>query len=110
VANDYCALGVLHGLSEDGFRVPEDVAVVGYDDIALAGLPFIDLTTVSSRIEEMASLGCEAVIDLVQRRETCVDPTILAPELKIRGTCGASRRQLDTPRAPLALSTSETGR
>lgn len=63
-ANDAVALGVLRELSRLGLRVPEDVAVVGVDDIALAELAEPTLTTVRQPVDE---LGREAVRLLIGR-------------------------------------------
>jgi DNA-binding LacI/PurR family transcriptional regulator len=90
-ANDYMALGVLQGLRELGLKVPDDVAVMGYDDIWLSKFAFIDLSTVSSQIRHMAALACNMLIDLVETRELTRPSLVLAPELVVRGTCGARR-------------------
>jgi LacI family transcriptional regulator len=91
-ANDYSALGVLQGLLERDLRVPDDVAVFGYDDTWVASLPSVNLSTVSSRHEEMGRLGAGLVIELIRRGASSGAPVILDPELRIRGTCGAGHR------------------
>jgi LacI family transcriptional regulator len=62
--NDLAAIGVLRGLIDGGLRVPEDVTVVGYDDIELAAYVDPSLTTVRQSTEEMAR---RAVADLFAR-------------------------------------------
>jgi LacI family transcriptional regulator len=86
VVNDYCALGVLHGLQDLGLAVPRDVAVVGYDDIWPARLPSIALTTVSSRIEAMSTVGTRMLLDMIATGELRADPVVLEPELAVRST------------------------
>ena len=86
VVNDYCALGVLHGLADLGLRVPQDVAVVGYDDIWPARLPSIALTTVSSRIDTMSTVGTRMLLDMIASGDLRADPVILEPELTVRST------------------------
>ena len=44
--NDRSAVGLIFGLRRAGLSVPEDISVIGYDDIPMATLPFVDLTTV----------------------------------------------------------------
>ena len=52
-SNDVMALGAISSILEAGYRVPEDIAIVGYDDISIASHCLIDLTTVAARTEEM---------------------------------------------------------
>ncbi len=63
-ANDESALGGLDALRDRGLRVPEDVSVIGYDDIAMAAHASPPLTTIASDKE---LLGAQAVWHLVQR-------------------------------------------
>ena len=64
--NDMMAFGALNGARAMGFRVPEDIWVVGFDDIAMASWELFDLTTVSQPIVKMAQ---EAVRLLARRIE-----------------------------------------
>jgi LacI family transcriptional regulator len=86
VVNDYCALGVLHGLSDVGARVPGDVAVVGYDDIWPAHLPSIALTTVSSGMHTMGTIGTRMLLRMISEGVTWAEPMTLEPQLVIRAT------------------------
>ena len=67
VANDHMALAVMDCLRfELGLRVPEDVSVVGYDDVAAAGWPSYDLTTVSQPAAEMVAATVEILLDKIE--------------------------------------------
>ena len=57
--NDSVAIGFMFGLRQAGIRVPENVSVIGYDDIHIAGLPFISLTTVSQDVTATAATAIE---------------------------------------------------
>jgi LacI family transcriptional regulator len=86
-ADDESASGAMIALREAGFRIPEDVAVVGFDDTQLAPHLIPPLTTVHAPIEE---IGQQAALQLIQliSGET-VDPvTMLPTELVIRQSCG----------------------
>lgn len=91
VFNDYLAIEVLHILANRGIRVPEDLAVVGCDDIAVARVTSIGLTTVSSHPTLMGERGMRMLADCLRRGDGGpVGREVLAPELRIRRTCGSS--------------------
>lgn len=60
---DYVALGILDAAGRLGLRVPEDLAVVGYNDLDWAGWSMIDLTTVRQPLEEMARAAAGVLFD-----------------------------------------------
>ncbi|MFQ6100338.1 MAG: LacI family DNA-binding transcriptional regulator [Anaerolineae bacterium] len=88
-ADDDSAIGVLAALNDAGKRVPEDVAVVGFDDIALSRYLTPPLTTVRAPTEQV---GREAIKQLVQLiRGEQVEPLVLLPTaLVIRQSCGCA--------------------
>jgi DNA-binding LacI/PurR family transcriptional regulator len=73
-ASDLMAVGALRGLRRSGVRVPDQVAVVGFDDATLAGHTMPRLTTVRQPVEEM---GARSVTELLVADETC--RTIVLP-------------------------------
>lgn len=86
VANDRMALGAMHALRERGVRIPEDVAVTGFDDIEEAAWLAPPLTSVEQPLAEM---GRQAVRRLRSEFEgTEVGPTVLElrAELMVRGS------------------------
>jgi DNA-binding LacI/PurR family transcriptional regulator len=87
--DDESAIGVLAALNQAGKRVPEDTAVVGFDDMYLSRYLVPPLTTVRAPIE---SVGREAIKQLVRLiRGEAADPLVLLPtELVIRRSCGCS--------------------
>jgi len=60
--NDVIALGVLSAARQRGIRVPEELTVVGFDDIPMAGWPIVDLTTVHCDLEALASVAVELLL------------------------------------------------
>jgi DNA-binding LacI/PurR family transcriptional regulator len=69
-----------------GLRVPEDVSVVGFDDIEQAGYPHVALTTVR---QDASRLGAEAVRAVTSRLDDESDDTtnaVIEPELVVRGS------------------------
>jgi len=62
-ANDHLAIGVMHALQEQGLRIPQDVSVIGYDDIPMAALLTPPLTTVRIEREELGALAVRRLMD-----------------------------------------------
>src|SRR5699024_12634172 len=83
--SDLMALGALKKLQAEGMRIPEDVAVIGFDDIASAADDTISLTTVVNPGRELAELAAGMLTDLIDGRETETAVT-LAPRLAARAT------------------------
>jgi LacI family transcriptional regulator len=63
--NDLMAFGAMQSLQKEGLRVPDDVAVAGYDDTPLASITIPGLTSVHQSREEIAFLACELLLDLM---------------------------------------------
>lgn len=85
-ANDAMAIGAMTALSERGLGVPRDVAVVGFDDIAMAAWPAFNLTTLRNPVDQLVA----AVLDLLERRARTPDMAeeviYLEAELVLRGS------------------------
>jgi len=92
-ASDMMAVGALKVLREAGLRVPEDVAVVGFDDIPLASMVEPPLTTVRQPIEQLGSMAVELLISLLENPgEETTHRVVLPTELVIRASCGVRSR------------------
>ncbi|MDW7659601.1 MAG: LacI family DNA-binding transcriptional regulator [Bacillota bacterium] len=85
--NDIIAMGVLQYARDSKIKVPQDLAIIGFDDIACASLPLVGLSTVSQPRDK---LGREALQALVREIDTFPQRTrqriLVKPELKIRST------------------------
>ena len=79
-ANDQMALGVIHGLSDRGLRIPEDVSVVGFDDIPDSRHYLPPLTTVRQDFAALGELAVGLLLDSLAGRETD-GLTVIAPTL-----------------------------
>jgi Transcriptional regulators len=92
-ASDMMAVGAIKVLREAGLRVPEDVAVVGFDDIPLASMVEPPLTTVRQPIEQLGSMAVELLVSLMENPgEETVHRVVLPTELVIRASCGVRSR------------------
>jgi DNA-binding LacI/PurR family transcriptional regulator len=86
--NDTLALGAMAAVRQAGFSIPENFAVVGYDDIPVAAFASPPLTTVRSYAFEQGRIVGEAVIDLVNGKEQGRRTAIVPLELVIRESSG----------------------
>lgn len=89
--NDMMALGAMTAVHEAGLRVPDDIAVVGYDDIRTARFAQPALTTVRAPERELGRLGASMAVDLIHGKTPEQTPVVLPSQLIIRNSCGASR-------------------
>jgi len=87
-ADDYIALGSMRALGEMEVKIPEDVAVVGYDDIELSSHPLIQLTSVNQDVHKMGRLATKNIIDRIAGKSSSEKRIVLEPHLIIRKSCG----------------------
>ena len=90
-ANDQMALGLVHGLTERGLRVPEDVSVVGFDDLPDARHFLPPLTTVRQDFAALGSLALQIIIAAIEG-DDIAEHDIIEPRLIVRGSTAAPRR------------------
>lgn len=86
--NDLTALGFIKRIQELGYKVPDDVAIVGFDDIEQAKYANVPLTTIH---QPVAKIGAAAIENLINRIENkpASHRTIFEPTLVVRESCGA---------------------
>jgi len=84
VGNDHMAIGVLSALRERGIRVPEDVSIVGFDDVPVAGYLYPPLTTVRQDFASLGELIMQKVLVAVEEPETATEDTPLPTHLIVR--------------------------
>ena len=87
--NDKMALGAIKKLNELGLRVPEDVAVIGFDDIPQAAFSIPGLTTVHQPLYEIGKQSCERLIELIHGKTERVQE-VVPIYLVVRESCGAT--------------------
>jgi LacI family transcriptional regulator len=87
--NDIAAIGAIRALRDAGLSVPNDVSVVGFDDILSAAYSTPSLTTVRQPLFEMGKRGAEVLLDRIANREKEYPAEIVvAPELVVRESTG----------------------
>jgi LacI family transcriptional regulator len=89
VASDTMALGAMRALREAGRKVPDGIAVVGFDDLPQATTADPPLTTVRQPIQRAGALAVEMLIDILENGAEPPRHIILPTELVIRASCGS---------------------
>jgi LacI family transcriptional regulator len=83
--NDFLAAGLCRGLAGRGVRIPEDVQVVGYGDLDIAGFGATTLTTVRQPVEELGRAAVELLLDEIEARAEHVhESRVFPPGLVVR--------------------------
>lgn len=82
--NDMIAIGAIKALHERGLRVPEDIGIMGFDNIYMASVVTPSLSTVSQPNYQMGSKAAEMLINLIQNPNTTVKNIVLKTELIVR--------------------------
>lgn len=88
-ASDMMAIGAMMALKEAGRCIPSDVAVVGFDDLAVASIVEPALTTVRQPIERLGAMAAELLLDLIEDTVQGPQHVILPAQLVVRQSCGS---------------------
>ncbi|HTP08994.1 MAG TPA: substrate-binding domain-containing protein, partial [Anaerolineae bacterium] len=91
-ASDMMAIGAMRALREAGRRVPEDVAVVGFDDLPQAARTEPPLTTVRQPVYRLGAMAVDSVLDLLEHHDSSPRRIVLPTELVVRASCGSALR------------------
>jgi DNA-binding LacI/PurR family transcriptional regulator len=82
--NDISAMGAIRAFQEAGFRVPQDISVVGFDDIPAAAFHYPSLTTVRQPLHKMGETAVEILISRIEDRKEWPREISVQPELVVR--------------------------
>jgi LacI family transcriptional regulator len=92
--NDEFAIVVLQEMHRRNRRVPEDIALVGFDDIPVAAWLGVPLTTVAQPIEGIGRIAANLLIDQIEQPGAPVQHILLDAHLVVRQSCGGSRHTM----------------
>lgn len=90
-ANDFSALGAIEALRECNVRIPEDISVLGFDDIPQAAVAHPKLTTVHQPLLQMGYEAAMALLEYLKDPSPNIRQITLETELVIRESCGSAR-------------------
>ena len=91
-ANDELALSTMKALQHSGVRIPEDIAIVGWDDVMTARYVSPGLTTVRQPLYELGRAAATRLHERIAGAPTAPEPLILPTELVLRTSCGCPER------------------
>jgi diguanylate cyclase (GGDEF)-like protein len=105
VATDFNAVALMDSLVGAGVRVPEDVAVVSFDNSDEGALSSPPLTSVNLQLTEVAGLAADLVLRMVSGRDRASNPYVVPVHLVVRGSCGcSSHADSETPTSLLDIA------
>jgi DNA-binding LacI/PurR family transcriptional regulator len=99
--NDTIAIGAMAAIHQHGLRIPEDIAVVGYDDIPTAPYTIPPLTTIRTSAVQHGQLAVQRLSQLIRGEQPSDHRVFLETPLIVRESCGAKRAGVEStsPRA-----------
>jgi len=84
--NDISAIGAIRAFQEAGLRVPEDISVVGFDDIQIAMHNNPSLTTVRQPLQKMGEIAAQTLLHRIEERGDWVPEIVIEPEFVVRNS------------------------
>lgn len=100
VCNDLMAIGALRAVHESGLRVPDDLSIVGFDDIELSAYTSPPLTTVAQPKEHIGALAVDMLLERVNGRRRDARKVVLQPELRVRASTARHAVAAPAPKQP----------
>jgi DNA-binding LacI/PurR family transcriptional regulator len=97
-ANDLMALGAIYAIQDAGLNVPQDIAIVGYDDRDFASFSNPTITTVCPPSFEMGQLAAQLILDRLENQVEIKDPIRVQGRLIIRESCGTAQENIPSER------------
>jgi DNA-binding LacI/PurR family transcriptional regulator len=89
--NDFAALGAMETIDDAGLAIPGDISLIGYDNLALARLPRIGLTTIGQPREDLGREAVHLVLERLDDDRTTARHAVVPPSLVVRATTGPPR-------------------
>ncbi|MEO8286627.1 MAG: LacI family DNA-binding transcriptional regulator [Chloroflexota bacterium] len=90
-SNDVMALGVMEAARDSGLSIPDDLSIIGFDDIQQAALVYPPLTTIRQPLEEMGRVATQMLLKLIADPQADIQPVTLPTSLVVRQSCRPPR-------------------
>ena len=92
--NDLSAIGAIWAFQEAGLSVPQDISVVGFDDVPLAVFSNPQLTTIRQPLQQMGQIAAKTLIDQIEGKAKFQPEIVIEPELIVRASTGPAPKPL----------------
>jgi DNA-binding LacI/PurR family transcriptional regulator len=86
--NDLSAIGAIWAFGEAGLSVPQDISVVGFDDVPLAVFSNPQLTTIRQPLQQMGQIAAKTLLDQIEKKAKFQSEIVIKPELVVRASTG----------------------
>jgi LacI family transcriptional regulator len=86
-SNDLSAFGAMDAAREFGLRIPDDISIIGFDDIPQASFVYPKLTTVRQPLEQMGQVAVKMLLEQIEDQNRPPQRVVLATQLVIRDSC-----------------------
>ena len=86
-ANDALAIGAIRCFRDFNLRIPEDVAIVGFDDVEIANTAHPTLTTMHVPKEEMGAIALRRIVEMIDKKDASFSKTVVPVKLVLRESC-----------------------
>jgi LacI family transcriptional regulator len=96
-ANNLLTQGVLRAVRRSGRRIPDDLAVVGFDDLPFFELVDPPLTVAAQPTDQLGRLVAEVLFERIFEPDRPVEAVVVDPEIQIRASCGPHPEHTTTP-------------
>lgn len=87
-SNDLSAFGAMDAAREHGYRIPDDISIIGFDDVPQASFVYPKLTTVRQPLEQMGHVAVKMLLEHIEDQSNPPQRVALATQLVIRDSCG----------------------
>ncbi len=94
VASDTMAMGALRAVRQAGLRVPQDISLIGYDDVPQASFLDPPLSTVRQPIQQLGETAAHVLVDLIAHGQEHAQRLVLMPELVLRQTTARPQKEV----------------
>ena len=90
-SNDLSAFGAMDAARECGLRIPDDISIIGFDDIPQSSIIYPKLTTIRQPLEQMGQVAAKMLLEQIENHSQPPQRVALATQLVIRDSCGSYR-------------------